>query len=318
MHGEENWIDFESEICDVVKSIDINMGKSSVYGIVEKLENKFMNERFIENKNKPSYEDILQSPPRKEKITYKKLIYNLLDDLNNLIRALEIYLTYYIDSIDEDNLLDDIKEIAPSINKVINFNYTGTYYKYWRKEEAPEVDFLHGRAYMDNKENNMVLGIDEYLKTEEEQRTKIELIEFKKFYQRIHKQTGCKYREWIDEIEDSNKNKSYIEEQINQFKAVQTERDGVINEVLGNLEAKLCSINSENNIYIFGHSLDITDGDILRDLILNENVYTTIYYLNREQNSQQIANLVKIIGENELIKRTGGKNRTIEFKEQTN
>ena len=31
---------------------------------------------------------------------------------------------------------------------------------------------------------------------------------------------------------------------------------------------------------------------------------------------QQIANLVKVIGQDELIRRTGGSTRTIEFKEQ--
>ena len=71
-----------------------------------------------------------------------------------------------------------------------------------------------------------------------------------------------------------------------------------------------------HNVYIFGHSLDITDKDILRELILNENVYTTIFYLNRDVMGQQIANLVKIIGQDELIRRTGGKSKTIEFKQQ--
>ena len=31
-------------------------------------------------------------------------------------------------------------------------------------------------------------------------------------------------------------------------------------------------------LYFFGHSLDVMDKDILRDLILNDNVYKTIYY----------------------------------------
>ena len=69
-------------------------------------------------------------------------------------------------------------------------------------------------------------------------------------------------------------------------------------------------------LYIFGHSLDVTDRDILRDLILNDNVYTTIFYLNKDVMGQQIANLVKVIGQDELIRRTGGSTKTIEFKLQ--
>lgn len=72
----------------------------------------------------------------------------------------------------------------------------------------------------------------------------------------------------------------------------------------------------KHHLYIFGHSLDVTDGDILRDLILNDNVYTIIYYLNKDVYGQQIANLVKVIGQDELIKRTGGSTKTIEFKMQ--
>lgn len=70
------------------------------------------------------------------------------------------------------------------------------------------------------------------------------------------------------------------------------------------------------NLFFFGHSLDITDRDILRDLILNDNVHTTIFYYNKEVMGQQIANLVKVIGEDQLIRRTGGSTKTIEFKQQ--
>ena len=62
--------------------------------------------------------------------------------------------------------------------------------------------------------------------------------------------------------------------------------------------------------------MDITDGDILRDLILNNNVNTIIFYHNKESMGKQIANLVKVIGEDELIKRTGGNTKTIEFRLQ--
>lgn len=49
---------------------------------------------------------------------------------------------------------------------------------------------------------------------------------------------------------------------------------------------------------------------------MNDNVYTTIFYRNQEQRGQQIANLVRVIGQDELIRRTGGGTKTIEFKLQ--
>lgn len=80
-------------------------------------------------------------------------------------------------------------------------------------------------------------------------------------------------------------------------------------------------------MFIFGHSLDITDKDILRDLILNDNVHTTIFYCKKKDSSgnydngrkdrgEKITNLVKVIGQDELIKRTGGATKTIEFRLQ--
>ena len=55
----------------------------------------------------------------------------------------------------------------------------------------------------------------------------------------------------------------------------------------------------------------------IKEVVVNDNVYTTIFYLNKDVMGQQIANLVKIIGQDELIKRTGGSSKTIEFKLQS-
>lgn len=49
---------------------------------------------------------------------------------------------------------------------------------------------------------------------------------------------------------------------------------------------------------------------------MNDSVYTTIFYHDKDTMGQQIANLVKVIGQDELIRRTGGSTKTIEFKQQ--
>ena len=71
-----------------------------------------------------------------------------------------------------------------------------------------------------------------------------------------------------------------------------------------------------NNVYILGHSMDVTDGDILSALIKMKNTKTTVFYHNRETLGRLICNLVKIIGEKEVIKRTSGKNASILFRKQ--
>ncbi len=70
---------------------------------------------------------------------------------------------------------------------------------------------------------------------------------------------------------------------------------------------------SQNEILIYGHSLDITDKDVLSRLILMENTTTHIFFHDRDAMAQQISNLVKLIGEENLIRKTGGKDKTIQF-----
>lgn len=74
----------------------------------------------------------------------------------------------------------------------------------------------------------------------------------------------------------------------------------------------------KHKVYIFGHSLDVTDKDILKLFICNDNVYTKIYYYRKNEDDKEslgniIENLIKIMGQKELISRTGGTHKTIEF-----
>lgn len=139
----------------------------------------------------------------------------------------------------------------------------------------------------------MVLGIDEYL-NDEAKNKELEFITFKKYFQRIYKKTGNTYKKWIKVIVDFN--------------------NAFINSIKSNMIPT--AGNKKNGIYIFGHSLDITDKDIIKELIECPNTVTTIFYYNKEAYAQQITNLVKVIGQDELIKRVSGANPTIIFKQQ--
>lgn len=209
---------------------------------------------------------------------------DLLLDLNKLIRALELYLIYYVENkqIEVATKLDIVESLE--IDNIISFNYTHTY-EYLYDKDKNSYDYIHGRA---NKNGlnldtcNMVLGIDEYLDSPDRNTNNI-FIDFKKFYQRIFKKTGCKYREWI--------------ESINNFNLIYT-------------KAK----KQEINIFFYGHSLDITDKDIIEALIKNHSTRTTIFYHNREALGKLIANLVAILGEEYVITNTGGLKPSIVFK----
>ena len=335
MHGDENWIDFESEISEVIQSIEDDMEDKGLYQKILLLSNKFFNDKYTNNV--PEYLTAMyrdeQKKIEKPYITFKELRDRLNKDLNRLIRALEIYLTEYVGKINCKVVSPDIEEVVIKwskkedgtvgnvISNVLSFNYSNTYERLYLSKQTSlsekYMDYIHGKADINNTidSNNMVLGIDEYL-PDDKRNKNIEFICFKKFYQRIHKETGCKYKNWVDKLCEEHLEYLKRQEETN-IKEYQYVADSM-QRMMKRLAAS--AIKDEqyewHNLYIFGHSLDITDGDILRDLILNDNVHTTIFYFNKEQCGQQIANLVKVIGQDELIRRTGGSTKTIEFKLQ--
>ena len=273
----ENWIDFESEISNVVQAIETLKG-------------------YIERD-----EDVLKIKDTKQqiiiyflKIAKKSLqdVFNLkridgfIEDisieLDKLIRSLEIYICEFVNEIDINKENDDIKTITPDY--VLSFNYSNTYERIYGQSKEVTYDYIHGKADIENNVDtcNLVLGIDEYL--EDDKNDKLEFIAFKKFYQRIYKSTDSTYMKWVEQI------KKYPE------------------------------VN--HNLFIFGHSLDKTDRDILKLLICNDNVTTKIYYYRKNKNDKKelgklIKNLVRIMGQDELISRTMGEHKTIEFIPQT-
>lgn len=305
MHSKENWIDFESEIGKVIQALDTDMfdesgKKYQLSDDIGDLSNEFLRDMYSKYTFTSQSVNVLIDD-KNEYITFKEIRDKLHTDLIKLIRALELYLDWYVKEMEISILSEDIKGL--SIDKVLSFNYTDTYEKLYGEEQSIEYDYIHGKADASRaiESNNMVLGIDEYL-LDDRKNKDVEFIAFKKFYQRIHKETGSKYKEWVDEIEEEWENVNTSAENF-AIASGQLRRD----------PSYFCDFH---NLYIFGHSLDATDGDVLRDLILNDNVYTTIYYYNKEVYGQQIANLVKVIGQEELIKRTGGGTKTIEFKQQ--
>lgn len=69
----------------------------------------------------------------------------------------------------------------------------------------------------------------------------------------------------------------------------------------------------ECEVFIFGHSLDVTDKDVLAYIIKHAKK-VTVFYRDENSHRKQIMNLVKIVGRDNLIKWTG--NGHVEFREQ--
>lgn len=208
-------------------------------------------------------------------VNEKELFEWMNSQLRDLTRFLEIYLCKCANkTINKDARMDLFTSIKA--NKLLSFNYTSTYQDVYNK--SIKTDYIHGKAKMEHSGEvcNLVLGFDDhYFETVD---IIPELIPFEKYYQRIVNRNSNNYFEWID-AKDKN----------------------------GNPEAK--------EIHFYGHSFSPADGDIIKLLIQAENTKTIIYYRHDYESDRAsiIKNLALILTPNDLIKRAGGNNPTIEF-----
>lgn len=280
---KNGWIDFEAEISRVIQTLDAARGH--VHFQVKNNRKKYELEQW--------HCDVLKHLLKDEKLDcnnfsvtldfFRLFPDRLYIDLNRLTRALELYLSDCVNSINITDLKSDI--VDNPVDYLISFNYTNTYERLYKSLDSSHYDYLHGKARVNSSidECNLVLGIDEYL-SKPACDLDNEYIKFKKFFQRIYKRTGCEYVKWIERMEMNPLNK----------------RPKII----------------EHHLYIYGHSLDITDKDILSRLIRIDNMKTTIFYYSKEAYANQIANLVKVLGEESLIGMVYGDNPAIRFIQQ--
>lgn len=273
----ENWIDFEAEISHVVQELE----NVKDYVIDEMRKGvkvtdvpDFMKKRL--DKLSPNAVGIYKDGNEREMYDF---ISKRVNDLKRMIHLLEIYLDDYVQKIKIACFSPDIYELNP--DRVISFNYTNTYEKiYSYKRNGIKYNYIHGKSSSDSSVDtcNMVLGIDEYLDNDRRNQ-KTEFIQFKKYFQRIHKKTDCEYVYWFD-------------------KELRTEK----------------SEKNREEVFIFGHSLDITDGDVLSTIINCPNTYVTIFYHDDVDYGKQITNLVSLLGQDIMLSKVYGKNPSIIFK----
>ena len=296
------WIDLETEIRYVIECFDRmsdNLYKEIIFpeneedaGTRETLNQLFR--KFDREKIEVFYNYLknafLTGKDREQRICYADLREIAYDHLLRFARCFELYLQQCVSRISVTLQSPDIASLYP--NKVLSFNYTDTFDRYYKHAEAvaetdstgkvtqgsliPFTQYIHGKM----GSGNIIFGIDEYSVGEERDK-RVNYNVFKKFVERILYKTGFEYREWISDI-------------------VNTE---YIGEVL---------------VYVFGHSLDITDKDILSDLITTDKVTTVIYYFSREQQASQISNLIKMIGHDRFLDMINAVPPRIVFKAQQN
>lgn len=284
----ENWIDFESEICYIIQLIDKSTKNLSYSYEIVNYEIVNNDELItVEFNDKYKYFHKCIKEYSNLKISIRDLRKLLLYDLKRLTYALKLYLSHFLDFSKCQLRSPDILAINP--NYIINFNYTDTYEKLY--SQSLNVCHIHGLCEKESsiETNNMVLGIDEYW-SDDEKDLHTNFTVFKKFAQRIQKRTSV----------DFKKIHSILKDDVN----------------LKTISQSFDTINIEDDmptVYIFGHSLDVTDKDILK-LFLNEEMFNVkIFCRDEETEGEYIANVIKIIGEDELIKKVNHYPPKLEF-----
>lgn len=277
----ENWIDFEKEIERIIGWMEKSISTcKSFMDIVNLYEREHVTVAFLTDLNIEIEKFEFTKSSNTEELE-KRLIKKYLNDLDNLIRALEIYFTLYVYSQIRENFNDDIISLKLGENDaIISFNYTDTYNKIYKNNLiAPEnIHFIHGNAVLHNNgNNNMVVGIDETLEGDEINKN-LKYVGFKKYFQRIVKDVDASYT--------------------NLFKLSEDE------------------YNEKIEVFVFGHSLDKTDSDIIRRIFTAKNSIVTVFSHDHDAQKQQVANLISIIGKDELLNSTYRSEPKIRFRIQ--
>lgn len=310
----DRWIDFEFEISKVIQSLDAAKFQVESGGCATNI--KASESTILMAILKASKGSFQNSFKDAEAIC--RLASFLYTELERLTRALEIYISGFINAKKINKKNPDIEKINP--DHILSFNYSNTYERVYGTGKNIVYNYIHGKAEIERDLEccDFVLGIDEYL-ADERKDMELDFLPFKKYYQRIYKSTDNTYLEWVDRIKDEDDERQRIIEATNQRNIDLSSESPFQKRVYA---SSLSVHYPTHKLYIFGHSLDVTDKDVLKKLICNENVMTKVYYFREYENDRRtlaclIKNLVKIIGQDELIRKTGGRNRTIEFIPQT-
>ena len=305
-----NWIDFESEISFVIQHLDrefedieervfveqrinqIQVNSTHNKDVVKNLE-FFNNQKLLEfyRTCRNDCKDIINDCA----VKLQALRDRLYDDLEKLISAFNFYLVNFVEKIPLTEEISFVKNVDPIY--AISFNYTRTFERLYSHIQTPGADLehpvhichVHGEtsgcaasnvANKTNKANtadtangantkrsrmdsNIVIGIDDYWETPEDQAKRTNFAIFKKFVQRIRKRTSLDYVKWIKKLEDE-----------------------------------------DMSVYIFGHSLNITDKEILEPFLKSEKTKLHIYARNEASEGSLISNLILLIGRDAVIKKS--------------
>lgn len=297
----DGWIDFEKEIVRVIDWVSVLLSSVQKFHQSYILDPTIMRDEeakeivdnfgfFCEEKSqygkyglnvshfeiKNEYLVSAFANSQKKHVDSKRIVDELFNGLMDFASLLAFYLLWFVDKplntiqnskvYTNDNFLEDFRADNDS---VITFNYTHTWERLIMKSITGDlVVHIHGSIGYDTgnfinsektiiKNHRLVLGVNSD-KHDELKDIDTTFIRFKKYHQRAVFSTEEAYYKLLSEIKES-KNEEHVQ------------------------------------VIVVGHSLDITDKDIIQDVFMHSTQITVFYYSERQKRSL-IHNLIIMYG----------------------
>lgn len=291
VNPKERWIDFEREIGYVVSTLKEMLATSEdgelVYIQEDYMEHIyasfpfFLNAKVINNqviKTRPTTSYSVSEDYKIEEpygsgrffIDKRKIASVLFEGLRELTDALHGYLKWFVERPLSAVLQKGDVKIDPLIaswawtnTKIVSFNYTHTLEKMFQQSiDSRRIFYIHGEVDETREgvtNSGIVLGInaDGYDELDD---LDISFIQFKKYFQRVFYGTDLSYLSFMSIYEDWKKKE-----------------------------------NKDYSLYVMGHSLDVTDEEVIRECFMNA-YRITVFYHNKSSLDDYVRNLVSIFG----------------------
>ena len=203
-----------------------------------------------------------------------KIVTELAESLKEFSKILSWYMWQFVEvpierMVSENKVRPDCLFRQPGV--VVTFNYTNTF-EQLDKHNKHTVHHIHGTTATETDhillETGIVLGINAD-ENDQDNSVNTTFLPFKKYYQRVVLKTDNSYVQFIRDVTD-----------------VQTHR------------GKYGS-TSQYRLFVFGHSLNETDKDAIKELFDIADTIVVFYHSDYAL-SQYVRNLVKIYGKEEF------------------
>ena len=273
----DGWIDFEKEIIPVIDFFDFlfqcDVKVNSSYNTVEIAKESFPTARML--RIAKLWEKYINVSITSVTINtnYSSKQYGILKKkmMEELRREFDEFVRafeiYLLEFVDKTENINPIEQIA-RLNITSVVSFNYTFTERLYGIAPERVHHIHGRI----REDKDLHPNNMVLGINEQPEQKMNFIYFVKYFQRIQKATGTYYKELLER---------------------RTWEKNVLTD--------------KYTLYVYGHSLDETDEDILKYLIGDVNEYgkfelkpqkVNVFYYNNSDYEQKVINLIKLYGRN--------------------